>query len=352
MNKLNLLVPFFLVSLLCSFTQADELNNSPYKIFGDNTPVLDASHSKSKSPWSILVALPDSSVASLKLSGDYIILTDSVGNIISTHLIDRSIVASMFRTMDPKAEEMTWISPYAFCAGDPIQFVDNDGKRPTEYEAAMMADLAYIDNLTAEDLPEDLANAGWSISSFNTSIQMNHTYWYENGLQSVLFERTTDGVTEYAYAYAGTASVEDVVEDIFQIIGIAPQYNSAIQNANTLSSEIGDNELTFIGHSLGGGEAAAASMATGREAITFNPAAVSPLTKLFHGLGDASQVTNYRAIPPGTAKIRIGGCFINNLQNNIGMRAPGNTINITLDHHNPYTAHQMKHFVNHFKTKK
>lgn len=52
-------------------------------------------------------------------------------------------------------------------------------------------------------------------------------------------------------------------------------------------------EISNIGHSLGGGEAAAASMATQRDAITFNPAAVSNLTSLFGNLGSASNVTNY-----------------------------------------------------------
>ncbi len=160
---------------------------------------------------------------------------------------------------------------------------------------------------------------------------MNHTDWYENGLQSYLFERTVEGKTEYAYVFAGSNSVEDFLEDIAQVAGLAPQYNSAIQNARTLSKEVGDNELTFIGHSLGGGEAAAASMATGRAAITFNPAAVSPATTYFHNLGDASNVLNYRIIPSGRGIIRLGGCFANNLQDNFGMSAPGETKYITID---------------------
>ncbi|MCQ2259392.1 MAG: hypothetical protein MJZ41_15610, partial [Bacteroidaceae bacterium] len=43
-------------------------------------------------------------------------------------------------------------------------------------------------------------------------------------------------------------------------------------------------DLKFIGHSQGGGQAALASMVTGREAITFNSAAVSPDTKIAHGI--------------------------------------------------------------------
>ncbi|MDE6479443.1 MAG: hypothetical protein K2L45_04165 [Muribaculaceae bacterium] len=59
-----------------------------------------------------------------------------------------------------------------------------------------------------------------------------------------------------------------------------------------MSNELSNSELTFVGHSLGGGQAAAASMATGRTAITFNRASVSGLTKLVHNLGSARNVRN------------------------------------------------------------
>lgn len=42
-------------------------------------------------------------------------------------------------------------------------------------------------------------------------------------------------------------------------------------------------ELTFIGHSLGGGEAALNALVTDRAAITFNPAGVSDITKFKEG---------------------------------------------------------------------
>ena len=114
-------------------------------------------------------------------------------------------------------------------------------------------------------------------------------------MQSELFERTVNGTTEYAYVFAGTNSVEDVLEDIVQIAGVAFQYLAAISNARRLSKELGGKELTFIGHSLGGGEAIASSMATGRAAITFNPAVVSWLTKIIEGLNQTPDVVNYRA---------------------------------------------------------
>ena len=161
---------------------------------------------------------------------------------------------------------------------------------------------------------------------------MNYTKFYQHGLQSELFQRTVNGVTEYAYVYAGTNSVTDAVEDIVQLIGFSPQYSAAINNAKTLSSELGNSELTFIGHSLGGGEAIAASMTTGRAAITFNSAAVSWLTKIFGGLNITPNVVNYRAIggKVGVGKLRFGGDMLNNLQEKVGLTLPGKTIGIPM----------------------
>ena len=175
-----------------------------------------------------------------------------------------------------------------------------------------------------------LAKSGWIVSDYKTSIQKDYTRFNQNGLQSTLFQRTKDGITEYAYVYAGTNSIEDAVEDVAQLAGVAPQYHTAIYNARTLSNELGNSELTFVGHSLGGGEAIASSMATGRAAITFNPAAVSELTKQFEELNKTPDVLNYRAIGTriGVGNIRIGGDMLNNLQEKVGLSLPGKTIGI------------------------
>lgn len=237
-------------------------------------------------------------------------------------------VAVLMVTVDANA--WPWISPYAYCLGNPVNFIDPDGERPKASEAALMAAYAYKDKQTMKQYALQLEKCGWSVSDYKSSIQKDYTRFSQNGLQSTLFQRTKDGITEYAYVYAGTNSIEDAVEDVAQLVGAAPQYHTAIYNARKLSDELGDKELTFVGHSLGGGEAIAASMATGRAAITFNPAAVSGLTKWLEGLYKVPNVVNYRAIGTkiGVGNIRIGGDILNNLQKKIGLSIPGKTIGI------------------------
>lgn len=207
-----------------------------------------------------------------------------------------------------------------------------DGLRPTPHEAALMAKHVYNDKDASKILIE-LNKCGWKVSSFKTRITKNFTKWGQNGLQSQIYERTIDGKTEYTYAFAGTNSLEDGVEDIAQIIGMSPQYYTAISNAQILSEELGNSELTFVGHSLGGGEAAAASMATQRAAITFNPAAVSKITSFFGKLGSATNVTNYIMVGEqmfNSLNLKFGGDPLNNIQKNIGLNVPGKIIPIKI----------------------
>lgn len=235
--------------------------------------------------------------------------------------------------MDPLCEKYYHISPYAYCKGNPVRFIDPNGERPKAFEAALMAVYVYKDKDDDKEMKQiiaQLGQCGWIKSKFPTSIQFDYTRFDQNGLQSILFERTVNGITEYAYVYAGTNSVEDAVEDIAQLAGAAPQYHTAISNARTLSREVGNCELTFVGHSLGGGEAIASSMATGRAAITFNPAAVSGLTKYIEGLDKTPDVVNYRAVGSkiGIGNIRVGGDVLNNLQEKVGLSLPGKTIGV------------------------
>ena len=68
----------------------------------------------------------------------------------------------------------------------------------------------------------------------------------------------------------------DGLADIGQALGACPpQYLQALVIANKLNEVLDGKNLSFVGHSLGGGLAAFCSILTGRYAMTFNPAGLS-----------------------------------------------------------------------------
>lgn len=110
---------------------------------------------------------------------------------------------------------------------------------------------------------------------------------------------------QYVVAYAGTdpSELPDLGADASQAFGLgAKQYNQAISLAKKAEVEFGDGNVVFTGHSLGGGLASAAALATDASAVTFNSAGLSNET--LRGLGfnpnaareqvaDSGQVRRY-----------------------------------------------------------
>jgi hypothetical protein len=191
--------------------------------------------------------------------------------------------------VDPKPNFS--ISPYAAFANNPIWKNDVKGDTPTVKEAAMMSKLVYGDKLSKENQAE-FSKSGWKISNSVKGVDYNK----KSGFKSALFERTIDGKTEYTLAFAGTEeAINDGSADLNQIFGMAKQYEEAIKNSRDVITAIGGKELTFTGHSLGGGLANASALATGKASFGFNPAWVSTATMARYGLLFKPQtgISNY-----------------------------------------------------------
>ncbi|MGL5787761.1 MAG: RHS repeat-associated core domain-containing protein, partial [Bacteroidales bacterium] len=52
-------------------------------------------------------------------------------------------VLSRFTTMDPLAEKYYSISPYAYCAGNPVMYVDPDGRKIDLYQMSEEERIQY-----------------------------------------------------------------------------------------------------------------------------------------------------------------------------------------------------------------
>ncbi len=98
---------------------------------------------------------------------------------------------------------------------------------------------------------------------------------------AVYAKRGADGTTRYVIANAGTdvTSIQgfaaDMAENFKQPFGASPDMWSSIEFATDFVKNNPNANITFIGHSKGGAEAAVNAVATNRNAILFNPATIN-----------------------------------------------------------------------------
>ncbi|MDE7116198.1 MAG: RHS repeat-associated core domain-containing protein [Muribaculaceae bacterium] len=174
-----------------------------------------------------------------------------------------------FDSVDPKAENYTQLSPYSYCAADPVNFIDPTGEIPTALEGAYIAQHVYDGKLG------DMLYGGWKMIK-------SYTIRESASFRGGLYQRVCrDGKIEYAFATAGTyfeasnRGINSLKEDWNQLFGKSIDMKASIQIASNISISLRDNELTFVGHSKAGAEAKANAYKTGRNALLYNPAALS-----------------------------------------------------------------------------
>jgi RHS repeat-associated protein len=98
----------------------------------------------------------------------------------------------------------------------------------------------------------------------------------KNGLRWAVYRRS-DGTGPYFAAYDGTnpKDLRDVATDLANAVEIkTSQYDLATKMARDMKLEYQEN-IVFVGHSLGGGLASAAAAVTGLSAVTFNAAGLN-----------------------------------------------------------------------------
>ncbi|PQL94746.1 RHS repeat domain-containing protein [Apibacter adventoris] len=218
---------------------------------------------------------------------------------------------SVWLSVNPMAKKYPNISPYAYTFQNPVKLIDPNGEEPTPLEAATMASHVYDGKIKLV--------GGWEVSKRDVKGLVKEDD--QNGLKGNLYERTLDGKTEYAMVYAGTEDIKkDGLQDVLQAFGVSSQYTTVINNAELLKKDLGDSELTFVGHSLGGGLVQASALSIDGQAITFNPAWVSTLTANVHKLYKFDdKITNYV----------IFGEVLNNFQSTYGKKLGLNRLGTT-----------------------
>ena len=195
------------------------------------------------------------------------------------------------------------MNDYAYVMNSPQMFVDITGFLPTLDEASALAKAAYSDHKENQVV---VGNNTWK--KVDNGTYTNH--W--TGFRAVLFEKNG----EYVLSFAGTTplSIPDWYNNARQALGGKPlQYQKAVDLAQELQRQYGNN-LSFVGHSLGGGLASAAAHSVCGNATTFNAA----------GLNETYSTCENAKIDAYITK----GDILNDVQGNIGFIpiANGNTM--------------------------
>lgn len=97
------------------------------------------------------------------------------------------------------------------------------------------------------------------------------------GIKAAVYQDMTATEPSYILAFAGTQSLENIVVDVMQAIGIP---DPAYMSAGMIGIALDENreafgEIVVAGHSLGGGLATQAAVAGNHKAYTFNTAALA-----------------------------------------------------------------------------
>lgn len=150
---------------------------------------------------------------------------------------------------------------YTYCEDDPVNGVDPSGHIPTAKEAAAMASHMY-----GVVKRKDKTLGGWVVKDIITN---------DESLKMAVYSRVKrDGKIEYALVNKGTSTFGDWINDFQQPVGCSDDMKDSIAQAKAFVKNHKSNEITFVGHSKGGAEAAANAVATNKNCIIFNPATV------------------------------------------------------------------------------
>jgi hypothetical protein len=137
---------------------------------------------------------------------------------------------------------------------------------PTLMEAAEMA--AHVYTKSVEEAKKDTLPGGWQLVDAEE----------KESMRIGVYARIVGGETEYTLVNRGTrdwAWSADGDDNVKQPFGASDDVRNSIAYSKDFVEKHADSNITFVGHSKGGAEAAASAVETNKNAILFNPAAVN-----------------------------------------------------------------------------
>ena len=189
-----------------------------------------------------------------------------------------------FITEDPIKYGTNW---YIYANNNPIKFLDPLGMAPTTMEAAEMA--AHIYDWNQNSNKKDRIVSGWRLIDVWNG---------REGMKMGIYIRDTDhwqNPSEYTIAFKGTTwyDLDDWKNNAEQLL--SPKSADMWDAINYSKDFVGSHsqEITFVGHSKGGAEAASAAVATNKNAMIFNPATSNLNAYGLSSSGYTASMTTY-----------------------------------------------------------
>jgi RHS repeat-associated protein len=170
-----------------------------------------------------------------------------------------------FSTEDPIRNGLNF---YTYTDNNPVRYIDPSGLKPTVEEAAAMNDHIYnpfgVDSFL---WPKVELLGGWEFF-------MLADFMENQGFVAGIYIRYVDGVREYSIVSKGTDpfTIRDWEQNVDQFLGNSTDMVNFIEYARKFVNNHDEYEVTFVGHSKGGAEAAAGAVATNSNCFVFNPA--------------------------------------------------------------------------------
>jgi hypothetical protein len=185
--------------------------------------------------------------------------------------LDAAKDVGLRRTLDQRM-----LQADALATNDPVMAARLRGQDRTAVLALLARDV-YFDTSVPELLPRGwsrVTDAGELAGLRLAPASLSNV---ETGYFAAVYKDANTG--GYVYANRGSDELKDFVHNVMQGAGQgSPQYAQAVRNATFIADSAQAANITFIGHSLGGGLASAQSYATEKPGVAFNAAGLHPST--------------------------------------------------------------------------
>lgn len=177
-----------------------------------------------------------------------------------------------------------------------------DGRNISGPECERASKYARFAAHSYEDLEDDVLPYGFKRIERTTTLENMRASIYSDNYEVVC-------------AFAGSGwNIKDWENNATQVVGMSTQYDEALDYAKTIAERYPGKNIVFVGHSKGGGEAAYCAYSLGMQAETFNPAALSKLTKCKAHRNEIARINAYV----------YSTDILNKVQNLVGAEADGN----------------------------